>query len=79
MRPFSGAILTADVVQFAKHQVAQVRRCCDIEAHGSKHFRFGIIAGVRRRFLRRRQWRSRRKTGRFTVERAVAAARPSSP
>ena len=70
MGPFGGRIFTADRVQFAKHFIAQMGRCCDVQANGGEHFRAGIVI-VGCRLFRPRQRSPRRKVGRLAIQPAA--------
>ena len=59
MRPFGGLIFAANLVQFTKHEVAQVCRGGDVETYGRKDPRFGLVVIVHRRSWGPRQGCSR--------------------
>src|ERR1700720_1192311 len=77
MRPFGGLIFAADLVQFTKHYVAQMRRGRDVKAIGRKDPRFGIAVTVDRGFFWPRKWCPRGQGGGLAVHRAIDAVRPS--
>ena len=76
MRPLSGLILTADRVQFAEHDVAEVGRCCNVETDGIKKLPLGTVAVVDHKFLSPHEWRSGSEFGRLAVQPAIVSARP---